>query len=101
MTVAPRTLVRVTLLAAVVAFCVVQDRVTAAGARRYVAAQRQALAAGTAPVGVDQIVRPAVRRSVQLGFVSAGVLCLIGFALAFGVSRGGGGPERRGGGGGS
>lgn len=91
MTVAPRTVVRVTLLAAVVAFCVVQDRVMAAGARRYVAVQRQALAAGTAPVGVDQIVKPAVRRSVQLGFLSAGVVCLAGLGLAFGVSRAGGG----------
>lgn len=70
--------------AAIVVFCVVQDRVTAAGARRYVELQRAAATgAGSAPT-IDEVMRPAVRDSVQQGllwgtvtFVSAGGAVLL------------------------
>lgn len=88
MVVAPRAIVRVTLIVAVAVFCVVQDRVTAAGARRYVAVQREALAAGSAPVAVDDIVTPAVSRSLQLGFLSAAAVVAAGLGLAAAVTRG-------------
>jgi hypothetical protein len=65
--------VRRTLLlsfaAAGVVFCVVQDRVTAAGARRYVAEQRRAVEAGHPPVAVAEVMEPAIRRSVEQGAV--------------------------------
>jgi hypothetical protein len=67
----PRWLVPA-LAAAVVVFCVVQDRVTAAGARRYVALQRDALASGTPGPVLDEVMAPAIRRSVRLGLVSGG-----------------------------
>jgi hypothetical protein len=40
----PRAILIATTLAALVVFAVVQDRITASGARRYVAIQRDALA---------------------------------------------------------
>jgi hypothetical protein len=75
-----------TALAALVVFAVVQDRVTAAGARRYVELQRAALAGGAHPVTVDEIMRPAVSRSVREGLLWGGVVFLsgVGLAVAFG-----------------
>ena len=87
MTIAPRTLVRVTLMAAVVVFCGAQDRVTAVGARRYVALQRGALAAGTAPVTIDAVMRPAITRSVEQGFLWAGAVSAAGLGAAAAVRR--------------
>jgi len=46
-------------------FCSVQDRVTASGARQYVDRQLAAAAGRGNPVSVDEIMRPAVRRSVE------------------------------------
>ena len=75
----PRTVVLIALTAATVVFCVVQDRVTADGARQYVDLQRAAAAGQGSPVTLDEIMRPAVRRSVQqamawsLGVMLAGV----------------------------
>jgi hypothetical protein len=57
-------------VAAVVVFCVVQDRTTAAGVREYVARQRQALAA---PVRIDDVMGPANRRAVEQGVLWGGV----------------------------
>jgi hypothetical protein len=59
-------------VAATVVFCVVQDRVTAAGVRRYVALQRGAIAGRGPSVGLDDVMRPARRRSVQLGLLWGG-----------------------------
>ena len=87
MTLAPRTVVRVTLMAAVVVFCAVQDRVTAAGARRYVAQQREALAGRTTPVTIDGVMRPAVTRSVEQGLLWAGTVCAAGLVAAAAVRR--------------
>mgnify|MGYP003353236943 CR=1 FL=1 len=67
-----------TFIAALVVFAVVQDRVTASGARRYVAASRASLAGGGAPVTIDQIVAPAVRRSVIDAAMWAGVVGGVG-----------------------
>jgi hypothetical protein len=64
-----------TLAAAFAVFCVVQDRVTAEGARRYVRMQRSALAGRGPAVTVDDVMQPAISRSVRLGLLSsAGVL---------------------------
>ena len=80
---APRTVVRATLIAAVVVFCGVQDRITAAGARRYVALHRM----GT-PAAVDEVMRPAVRTSVEGGVTWAGAVVVAGLCAAAVVRRG-------------
>jgi hypothetical protein len=72
----------VTLGVAIIVFCVVQDRVTAAGARRYVAMQRAALAAGQPPVAVDDIMKPAIARSVRDGLLWSGGVVLAGVVIA-------------------
>jgi hypothetical protein len=68
------------LLAALVVFCVVQDRVTAEGARRYVALQRAAAESGGLADGLDEVMRPAIRRSVAQGLLWGGVVMLSGLA---------------------
>jgi hypothetical protein len=74
-------------VAAVVVFCVVQDRLTARGAREYVRRQ-QAAFAGTGPaVTIDQVMKPAVRRSVLAGFRWSGVVMAAGLVTAGVVSR--------------
>ena len=78
----PRAVLVITALAAVVVFAVVQDRVTAAGARRYVALQRDALAGRGQLVPVDRIMRPAIARSVQQGLMWGGVVLVAGVSLA-------------------
>jgi hypothetical protein len=78
----PRAVLVITALAAVVVFAIVQDRVTAAGARRYVALQRDALAGRGQLVLVDQIMRPAIARSVQQGLMWGGVVLVAGVSLA-------------------
>ena len=78
----PRAVLLVAFCAAIVVFCVVQDRVTAGGARQYVTLQRSALAAGTPLVTIDEVVRPAVRRSVRQGFLWSGLVIGGGLVLA-------------------
>jgi hypothetical protein len=82
----PRAILIVTALAALVVFAVVQDRVTAAGARRYVALQRDAIAGRGHAVTVDEIMRPAIARSVRLGLMWAGVVVVSGVAIAAAVA---------------
>jgi hypothetical protein len=81
-----RAVLWVTLAAAVAAFCIVQDRVTAAGARRYVTLQTAALAgrdAGRGPaVTVEEVMRPAIRRSVRLGLLAGGGVASVGLIAA-------------------
>ena len=86
----PRTILLITLVAAVITFAVVQDRVTAAGARRYVALQRDAAAGQRESVAIDEVVKPAVRESVRQGLVWSGAVLAAGVALAAltGRSRG-------------
>jgi hypothetical protein len=78
----PRTILLLTLAAALVVFAIVQDRVTAAGARDYVTQQRAALDGRAAPVTIDGVMRPAVRRSVRLGASWAAVVMAIGLVGA-------------------
>jgi hypothetical protein len=68
----------VTFVAALVVFAAVQDRVTASGAREYVRAQRAALAGRGTPVTIDQVVAPAVRRSVRDALAASGAVAIIG-----------------------
>jgi hypothetical protein len=77
-----RTILLMTVVAAAMTFAVVQDRVTAAGARRYVALQREALARGGRPVTIDEVVRPAVRQSVHQGLIWSSVVLAAGGAIA-------------------
>jgi hypothetical protein len=83
----PRAILVVTALAALVVFAVVQDRVTAAGARRYVALQRDAIAGRGQPVTVEEIMRPAIRRSVQQGLLWSGVVVVGGIGIWSAMGR--------------
>ncbi len=82
------------LAAAVVVFGVVQDRVTAAGAGRYVALKRAALAGQRPEVTVDEVMAPAIRRSVVRGVTWGGGVFAAGLSL---VSLHRRAPHRRGG----
>ena len=77
-----RRLLLFSLLAAVVVFAVVQDRITAGGAQRFVALQRSALASGRPPVAIDDVMRPAIRRSVEQGALWGGLTLLAGVTAA-------------------
>ena len=82
MTLRPRAIVVMTAIVALAVFCVVQDRVTAAGARRYAALQRDALAGRGHAVTIDEIMRPAVEQSVQQGLLWGGVVMVAGLGVA-------------------
>ena len=72
----------ITLVAALAVFCVVQDTITAAGARRYVRMQRNTGAASAPLVKVDDVMTPAIREGVRTGLLSAGGVIVVGLALA-------------------
>jgi hypothetical protein len=80
--ISPRSVVIVTCFAALVVFAVVQDRVTAAGARRYVTQQREAIAGRDKPVTIEEVMDPAIQRSVQRAAVWGGLVLVAGLALA-------------------
>jgi hypothetical protein len=84
----PRAILIITAVAALVVFAVVQDRVTAAGARRYVALQRAAIAGRGRAVTVDEIMRPAIRHSLRLGLMWGGVVLVTGVGIAAAAARG-------------
>lgn len=73
-----------TVLVAVAVFCVVQDRVTAAGARRYVTLYD---APGGSAATIDEVMRPAVRHAVHEALVWSGIVAAAGFGAAVGVAR--------------
>jgi hypothetical protein len=77
-----RLLISASLLIGFAVFCVVQDRVTAAGARRYVALQQDAAAAGRAPVPVEAVMAPAIAESRRAGLMWGGGVVLVGLAAA-------------------
>ena len=77
-----RLIIAATIVAALLVFCVVQDRVTAAGARRYVSQQREALAGRGRAVTIDEVMTPAVRSSVRQAFFWSGVVIVLGGVLA-------------------
>ena len=85
-----RWLVLVSVIAALAVYLVVQDRVTAAGARRYVALQRAAVAGQTPYVTIDEVMRPAVDRSVRQGMLWSSVVLVAGLGTAAAVRRRGG-----------
>jgi ABC-type Fe3+ transport system permease subunit len=76
-----------TAIAAVAVFCIVQDRVTAAGAQRYVRVQREAIAREAPLVTIDGVLRPAVHQSVVDAGLAAGVVILCGAVGAIVVAR--------------
>jgi len=76
-----------TFVAAVVVFCVVQDRLTEAGAREYVQLQGAALAGAGPAVTIDQIMKPAVRRSVRDALFSSAAVVTVGLTGAAAVAR--------------
>ena len=82
-----RVILIVSALAALVVFAAVQDRVTAAGARRYVALQRDAIAGHGRAVTVDEVMRPAIERSVHQGLMWGGAVLVAGASVAGVVSR--------------
>ena len=87
MKIRPRAIVILTAVVALVVFAIVQDRVTAAGARRYVALQRDALAGHGQAVTIDEVMRPAIQRSVQQGLLWAGAVLVLGLGVAGAVGR--------------
>jgi hypothetical protein len=92
MAVRPRGILIASAIAALVVFAAVQDRVTAAGARRYVALQRAALAGRARAVTVEEVMRPAIARSVRLGLLWGGIVLVGGAGIAAVVAaRGTGG----------
>jgi hypothetical protein len=74
-------------VAAAVVFCVVQDRVTAAGVRQYVALQRAAIAERGPAVSLDEVMGPARQRSVQQGLAWGGVVWVSGIGGAAVIRR--------------
>jgi len=82
-----RVLVVIALTIGFVVFCGVQDRITAAGARRYVALQRAAAAGKGAAVTVDDIMQPAIDRSVRTGLAWGGGVAAAGVAVALIAGR--------------
>jgi hypothetical protein len=80
--VSPRYVVIVSCFAALVVFAVVQDRITAAGARRYVTLQREAIAGGGKPVTIDEVMGPAIERSGQQAALWGGLVLVSGLVLA-------------------
>jgi hypothetical protein len=87
MVVRARAILMVSAVAALVVFAAVQDRVTAAGARRYVALQRDAIAGHGRAVTVDEVMRPAIERSVHQGLMWGGAVLVAGASVAGVVSR--------------
>jgi hypothetical protein len=77
----------ITLAAAFAVFCIVQDRVTAEGARRYVALQKAALAGRGSNVTIDEVMQPAIARSVRLGLASSAAVAVAGVGIGFVVRR--------------
>lgn len=80
-------MVLITAIAALVVFSIVQDRVTAAGANRYAALQREALAGHGRAITVDEVMRPAIRSSVRQGVFWGGGVMILGLSAAGVVSR--------------
>jgi hypothetical protein len=91
MRLSPRAILAIAVIIGAVVFCVVQDRVTAAGARQYVDLQLAAAQGRGAPVTVDEIMGPAVGRSVAQGLMWSAVVIVMGTIAAFAVrqTRGG------------
>lgn len=77
-----RVLVLLTVVAAMIVFAYVQDRVTASGARDYVTRQRDAIERGDSDVTIDQVMKPAVARSVRQGLTWGATVLVAGLSAA-------------------
>jgi len=83
----PRMIVVIAAMAALAVFAIVQDRITAAGARRYATLQRAALDGRGPAVTIDEIMKPAIERSVQQGLYWGGGVLVVGLGLAGAAAR--------------
>jgi hypothetical protein len=72
---------------AVIVFAFVQDRVTAAGARRYAALAREAVASGRRPPVIEAIMTPAIRSSLLWGSSAAVTVLVVGAVIARALPR--------------
>ena len=90
MGVQPGTVLLCAAAAGAATFCIVQDRVTAEGARQYVTLQEAASVSRSTPVAIDDVMRPAVQRGVRQGALSGGVVFAVGAAAAVALRRGSG-----------
>jgi hypothetical protein len=86
--VTPGRLVLASLACSLAVFCIVQDRVAAAGVGRYVVLKRAALAGGGPDVTLDGVMVPAVRSSVTRGLVWGGGVFASGLVIAAWQRRG-------------
>ncbi|MET0212230.1 MAG: hypothetical protein ABW292_04465 [Vicinamibacterales bacterium] len=77
-----RVILLLTVVAATVVFAYVQDRVTASGAREYVMRERDAIERGGSDVTIDQVMEPAVDRSVRRGLTWGTMVLAAGLAAA-------------------
>jgi ABC-type Fe3+ transport system permease subunit len=82
-----RVVVYVSLAAAVLVFAFVQDRVVTSGAIRYAVLQRQAISGQGTGVTIDEVMRPAVDRSVTQALGWAAIVIVAGFGAAAVISR--------------
>jgi hypothetical protein len=83
-----RRILIATVLLALAVFCIIQDRVTAAGARRYVALQRDAMAGRGRPVTIEEVLQPAISRSVTYGLLGSATVLVVGAIAAWRTPRG-------------
>jgi hypothetical protein len=77
-----RVIVVLTVVAAAIAFAYVQDRVTASGAREYVIRQGEAIERRGSNVTIDEVMDPAVDRSVWQGLKWGTMVLVAGLAAA-------------------
>jgi hypothetical protein len=85
--VTPGRILIATVVAALAVFAFVQDRGVAAGAGRYVRLQRAAQEERRPPVTVDEVMGPAVGRSVRLALLWSGGVLIAGVAAAMVCAR--------------
>jgi hypothetical protein len=71
----------VTCALALATFAVVQDRVTAAGARHYAAIQRGNVATPGRRVTIEEVMAPAIDRAVLWGAGAASIVIILGLGL--------------------
>ncbi len=90
-----RTLALLNVGAAFAVFCGVQDYERALGERRYVALQRDRVAARGPLVSIDAVMEPAIARGVARGLLWGAFTLAFGCAVA--VAPRLGGSRRRGG----
>ena len=77
-----RVIVLLAVAAAAIVFAYVQDRVTASGAREYVMRQGEAIERRGSSVTIDEVMDPAVDRSVWQGLKWGTIVLVAGLAAA-------------------